>query len=202
MFPFQIGQMEPVVSDRGTRLSAYNCPVDVAIIGLVGAIAGAFAGLGASVIAGWQQRLAEAQRWRQGRADEVWRTERQSLIDLTTLIATGCQAMAWLSWSASAKSLEGVRLEASIYDDRMRNLLPRIFSAQAAASGLSDQTYGTIQAIIARLIELDTELGTECTKLESAPEAVIPKIALFEPKALALARETVETVRQHLISAS
>lgn len=176
--------------------------VDAALVGLIGAIAGAVAGLGASVIAGWQQRLGEAQRWHQGRADEVWRTERQSLIDLTTLIATGCQAMAWVSWSASVMPLKGVQKESLIYNNRMRELLPRIFSAQAAASGLNEQTYDTIQAVIARLIEMDTELGTECTKLDSSPKTALPKIATFESEALRLMRETVETVRQHLRSAN
>lgn len=176
--------------------------VDAALVGLIGAIAGAVAGLGASVIAGWQQRLGEAQRWRQGRVDEVWRTERQSLIELTTLIATGCQAMAWVSWSASVMPLRGVKKEANIYNERMRELLPRIFSAQAAASGLNEQTYDTIQTVIARLIEMDTELGTECTKLDSSSKTVLPKIATFESEALRLMRETVETVRQHLRSAN
>jgi hypothetical protein len=177
--------------------------VDAALVGLIGAIAGAVAGLGASVIAGWQQRLGEAQRWHQGRADEVWRTERQSLIELTTLIATACQAMAWVAWSASVMPLASVQKEANVYNDRMRDvLLPKLFSAQAAASGLNDQTYHTIQTVIARLIELDTELGTECTKLESTPKVALPKIASFEPEALRLARETVETVRQHLRSAN
>jgi hypothetical protein len=183
-------------------MPSYNDRMDAAIAGLIGASIGALAGVVAGVIGGWQQRLAEAQRWRQGRADEIWRTERQSLIDLTTLIATGCQAMAWVAWSASAKPLEGARIEAALYDDRMRDLLPRIFSAQAAASGLSDQTYETIQAIIARLIELDTELGTECAKLETSPEATLPKIAAYEARALSLSREVVETVRQHLRSAN
>jgi hypothetical protein len=110
--------------------------------------------------------------------------------------------MAWVAWSASIKPLVDVQTEANIHNDRMRELLPRIFSAQAAASGLNEQTYHTIQAVIARLIELDTELGTECTKLESAPKAALPKIASFEPEALRLARETVETVRQHLKNAN
>jgi hypothetical protein len=131
--------------------AAYNDQIDAAIAGLIGAGIGAVAGLVAGVIGGWQQRLAEAQRWGQGRADEIWRTERQSLIELTTLTVTGCQAMAWISWSASAKSLEDVRIEVDIYNERMRDLLPRVFSAQAAASGLDDQTYEKIQRIIARL---------------------------------------------------
>ena len=98
--------------------------------------------------------------------------------------------------------LEGVQEESLIYNNRMRELLPRIFSAQAAASGLNEQTYDTIQAVIGRLIEMDTALGTECTKLDSSPETALPKIATFESDALRLMRETVETVRQHLRSAS
>jgi hypothetical protein len=175
--------------------------VDAALVGLVGAIAGAVAGLGASVIAGWQQRLGEAQRWRQGRVDEVWRTERQSLIDLTTLIATGCQAMAWISWSAAVMPLEGVREEALIYNERMRELLPSIFGAQAAASGLNEQTYNTIQVIIDRIIDMDEQLGTECANLDSSPKTALPKIATFKAEALQLKGEMVETVRQNLKSA-
>jgi len=176
--------------------------VDAALIGLAGAVAGAAAGLGASLIAVWQQRLGEAQRWRQSRADEIWRIERQSLVELTTLVATACQAMAWVAWSAAVKPLEGVRAEADIYNERMRDLLPKIFSAQAAASGLNDQTYEKIQEIIAHLIELDTGLGTEFTKLESASETILPKISSFEQEALRLARETVETVRHNLRGAT
>ena len=177
--------------------------MDAALIGLIGAVAGALAGLGASVIAGWQQRLGEAQRWRQTRVDEIWRTERQSLIELTTLIAAGCQAMAWVAWSASAKPLEDVRIESKIYDDKMRDLLPKIFGAQAAASGLSDETYQTVQDIIALLIDLDTELGTVCAKLKGrGSKAALSKMAPFEEKALSLERKTVETVRKHLRSAS
>jgi hypothetical protein len=110
--------------------------------------------------------------------------------------------MAWVSWSASDKPLKGVQKESLIYNDRMRELLPRIFSAQAAASGLNEQTYDTIQTLIARLIEMDTELGTECTKLDSSPKTALRKIATFESEALRLMRETVETVRQHLRSAN
>ena len=110
--------------------------------------------------------------------------------------------MAWISWSASVMPLEGVQEESLIYNDRMRELLPRIFSAQAAASGLNEQTYDTIHTIIERLIEMDTALGTECTKLDSSPKTALPKIATFEPEALRLKRETVETVRQHLRSAN
>jgi gas vesicle protein len=122
-----------------------------AVVGLIGGIAGAIAGLLGAFIAGWQQRLAEAQRWRQGRADEIWKEERQSLLDLTTLIAIASQAMAWLAWSASTKPLEAVKEEAELYDGHMRELLPKIFSAQAAASGLSDTTYETIQDLVDRL---------------------------------------------------
>jgi len=173
-----------------------------AVIGLIGGIAGAVAGLLGGMIAGWQQRLAEAQSWRQGRSDEIWKEERQSLLDLTTLIAIGCQAMAWLAWSAATKPLEAVKEEAELYDDRMRDILPKIFSAQAAASALSDKTYETIQALVDHMIELDTFLGTKCFELNADPDTVQPIIAGQHDAALALAKEAVETVRGHLRSAN
>lgn len=175
--------------------------MNAAIVGLIGGIAGAMAGLLGGVVAGWQQRLAEAQRWRQGRVDEVWKEERRSLLELTTLIAIASQAMAWLSWSASVKSLDAVKEEAHLYNARMREILPKIFSAQAAASGLGDTTYQTIQNLVEDLIQLDTLLGTKCVELDSKPKAALPVIAAQEPAALRLARQVVETVRGHLRSA-
>jgi gas vesicle protein len=176
--------------------------VEAAVVGLIGGIAGAMVGLLGALIAGRQQRLSEAQRWQQARADEIWKDERQSLLDLTTLIAIASQAMAWLAWSARTKSHEAVKEEAELYDSRMRELLPRIFSAQAAASGLSDTTYDTIQKLVDRLIELDTFLGTKCVELDSDPEAVLAIIGDQEPAALKLARQVVETVRSHLRTAN
>jgi hypothetical protein len=173
-----------------------------AVIGLIGGITGAVAGLLGGFIAGWQQRLAEAQRWRQDRADQIWKEERQSLLELTTLITVGSQAMAWLAWSADTKPLDEVKEEAELYDARMRDILPKIFSAQAAASGLSDQTYETIQALVNHMIELDTFLGTKCFELNSAPDDALPIIAAKHGEALALAREAVETVRGHLRTAN
>jgi hypothetical protein len=176
--------------------------MDAAVIGLIGGIAGAVAGLLGGLIAGWQQRLAEAQRWRQERADEIWKEERRSLLELTTLIAVGSQAMAWLAWSAATKPLDKVKEEAELYDARMRDILPKIFSAQAAASGLNDQTYETIQTLVNHMIELDTFLGTKCFELSSVPDAALPIIADQERAALDLARQAVETVRGHLRTAN
>jgi hypothetical protein len=176
--------------------------MDAAVVGLIGGFVGAIAGLLGALIAGWQQRLAEAQRWRQGRADEIWKEERRSLLELTTLIATASQAMAWLAWSASIKPPEAVKKEAETYDDRMRELLPMIFSAQAAASGLSDTTYKTIQELVGRLVDLDTFLGTKCVELDSSPGATLPIIANLEPAAIELARQVVETVHGHLRTAN
>jgi hypothetical protein len=176
--------------------------MDAAVVGLIGGLAGAVVGQLGGLIGGWQQRLSDAQRWRQDRADEIWKEERRSLLELTTLIAAGCQAMAWLAWSASARPLEAVKKEAERYDGRMIELLPKIFGAQAAASGLSDVTYEKIQSLVDRLVELDTFLGTKCVELNSDAPAVLPIIAEHEPMALALEREVVETVRGHLRASS
>jgi hypothetical protein len=110
--------------------------------------------------------------------------------------------MAWLAWSAATKPRDNVKEEAELYDARMRDILPKIFSAQAAASGLSDQTYETIQALVNRMIELDTFLGAKCFELNSVPDTVLPIIADQERVALDLARQAVETVRGHLRTAN
>jgi hypothetical protein len=176
--------------------------MNATIAGLIGGIAGAAAGLLGGLIGGWQQRLAAAQIWRQGRADEIWKEERRSLLKLTTLISMSSQAMAWLAWSARVKPLEEVKAEAELYNARMRSLLPKIFSAQAAASGLDDKTYETIQSLVEHLIDLDTFLGTKCVELNSDPTTTLPIIAENELTALELARQVVEAVRGHLRTAA
>lgn len=176
--------------------------MDAAIIGLAGGVIGALAGLLGTLITNRQQRLLEAQNWRQGRADEIWKEERWSLLELTRLIAIASQSMAWLAWSASAKQFYEVKEEAKLYNTQMRELLPKIFSAQAAASGLSDTAYQDIQALIDRLVGLDMLLGTKCAEMDSAADTALPKIADLEPAALELARQVVETVHGHLRTAN
>jgi hypothetical protein len=84
----------------------------------------------------------------------------------------------------------------------MRDILPKIFSAQAAASGLSDATYQRIYDLVNNLIQLDTLIGTKCVELDADPTATLPVIAELEPAALDLARQVVETVRGHLRTAN
>src|SRR5689334_18794678 len=107
--------------------------MDAALAGLLGASIGAITGLLGGVVVAWQQRRSDLLRWKQARVDELWKEERRSLLELTNLLAEGSQAAVWLTWAATAKTVDAVKADVQDYDARMRALLPRLFSAQAAA---------------------------------------------------------------------
>src|SRR5829696_2582146 len=125
--------------------------MDAALAGLLGASVGAVTGIVGNIVSPWQQRKAEKQRWSQGRVDELWAEERRALLELTSLLAEGCQAAGWLSWAASAKSDDMLKVDIAEYDTKMRLLLPRLVTGQAAASGLSEEAYGRLDPLVERL---------------------------------------------------
>jgi hypothetical protein len=127
---------------------------------------GAITGIAGGITSPWQQRKAEQQRWSQRRADELWKEERRALLDLTNLLAEGCQAASWLAWSATAKSDESLRSDIAEYDSKMRLLMPRLVTAQAAASGLSDDAYDRLDPLVQRLFALDGALADASVRFE------------------------------------
>ena len=172
--------------------------VDAALAGLLGASIGAITGLCGGFVAGWQQRKVETLRWRQARTDELRKEERRSLLELTSLLAEGSQNAAWLCWAATVKSVEAVKADADDYETRMRALLPRLFSAQAAASGLSEEAYQQIDPLVQRLISLDTHLGDVSSRLQDKPELALQELRDSRSDAFKLTRDVVLDVRSLL----
>jgi len=172
--------------------------VDAALAGLLGASIGAVTGVGGGFVTGWQQRKGETLRWRQARADELRKEERRSLLDLTGLLAEGSQNAAWLCWAATVKSLAAVKADADDYDGRMRALMPRLFSAQAAASGLSEKAFQQIDPLVQRLIELDHQLGNASVRLHVEPDPVVQELKDLSAAANKLSRDIVLDVRSQL----
>lgn len=172
--------------------------MDAGLAGLLGAAIGAIAGLGGGFVAGWQERKVEALRWRQARADELRKEERRSLLKLTSLLAEGSQNAAWLCWAATVKPVEAVKVDADDYNARMRALMPRLFSAQAAASGLSEEAYEQIDPLVQRLISLDTHLGDLSSHLQARPELALHGLRDSADGAFELTRDLVHDVRSLL----
>jgi hypothetical protein len=141
--------------------------MDAALAGLIGASIGAMASLLGGLISGWQQRKGDAQRWYRERATEVWKEERRSLLELTTLLAEGAHAASWLCWAATGKPDEALKADVAEYDAKMRQLLPRLVSAQAAASGLSEEAFENIDPLVQRLFALDTQIGDATVQLDA-----------------------------------
>jgi hypothetical protein len=70
-------------------------------------------------------------RWKQERAEEAWKKERLSALELTSILAQGSQAAARLSGAAMVKSATELQADAGEYKDRMRWISPRVCGAQA-----------------------------------------------------------------------
>jgi hypothetical protein len=172
--------------------------MDAALAGLLGASVGAIAGILGGLVAGWQQRKSDALRWQQARADDLRREERRSLLELTSLLAEASQAAAWLSWAATIKSADALKAEASEYDVRMRAIMPRLFSAQAAASGLSDESFSQMDPLVDRLLSLDSDLGEVSLRLETEPAVAQQELKDFKKPAYDLTRDIVLGVRSLL----
>jgi hypothetical protein len=80
----------------------------------------------------------------------------------------------------------------------MRAVLPKLFSAEAAASGLSDEAFSAIDPLVRRLLTLDNNLATAAVKLETEPAEALHELARHQSTAFQLTREIVLTVRSQL----
>jgi hypothetical protein len=172
--------------------------MDAALAGLLGTSVGAVAGVLGGFVTGRQQQKNELMRWRQQRDDDVWKEERRSLLELTNLLAEASQAVVWLAWAATVKSVEAVKADANEYDGRMRAILPRLFSAQAAASGLSEQAFAQIDPLVQELLTLDTALGEASVRLGFEPEEAVREMRNAYHPAVGLTRRIVLRVRAEL----
>ena len=172
--------------------------MDAALAGLLGTSVGAATGLIGGVLTASHQRKAEMQRWKQARADELWKDERGALQALTALLAKGAHEVTFVSWSASNKPVDLVRADARNYDIRIRELLPEIFSAQASASGLSDDAFDEIEPLIRQLLDLDGFAGQAIVGMDSNPDAALRELAACLEPARELERQIVDRVRSVL----
>jgi hypothetical protein len=91
------------------RRDAKLLDMDAALASLHGVSIGAITGVCGGFVAGSQQRKGETLRWRQARADELRKEERRSLLELTSLLAKGSQAAAWLCWAVTIKPADAVK---------------------------------------------------------------------------------------------
>lgn len=172
--------------------------MDAAVAGLLGAMVGSLTGLAGSLLTPRLQRRTEEAKWKQARADELWREERRALLELTTLLAEGCQAVSWVGWAASVKPIEALRADLTEYDERMRALLPKLMSAQAAAAGVSEGVFDRIDPMVTHLYHLDVAIGDASVQLDGDPEASRRGLREIQEPANELSRQVVRQVSSYL----
>lgn len=176
--------------------------MDATLAGLVGTAIGAVAGIMGSALTARHQRQLERERMRSARMDELIKAERQALLELTQLLATGTQAIAWLAWAATAQSAELLREEIASYDARMRELLPKLLGSEAAAASLSDEAFERIDPLVRELISLDTEVGTAAAGFEANADEATRSLAGAKHRAVELSERSVDEVRALLRGAA
>jgi hypothetical protein len=123
----------------------------------------------------WQQWKGEVRRWKQERAEEAWKKERLSALELTSILAQGSQAAARLSEAATVKSATELQADAEEYKDRMRWISPRVSGAQATA-GLSKDASSQICPLVDDLIGLNILLCEASGQLVKCPEEALKNL--------------------------
>lgn len=96
------------------------------------------------------------------------------------------------------QAAEAVKVEAREYDARMRLLMPRLFCAQAAASGLSDEAFSQIDPLVQRLVSLDTKIGNASVRLDAEPDEALLQLKAFVAPVYRLTQDVVLDVRLQL----
>jgi hypothetical protein len=120
---------------------------------------------------------------------------RQALLQLTQLLITGTYAIAWLGWSVSVQSAEEVRREVDLYNAKIRELIPQLLAAEAAAASLSDDAFDQTDPLVNDLLLLDTNVGTASASLESNRETAAQQIADARRAAVKIQVDVVKVVR-------
>jgi hypothetical protein len=170
--------------------------VDAALAGLLGTAIGAVAGIVGSLIASGHQVRIERERVAAARYDELNREARQSLLDLVQLVATGTQAIAWVTWAVESQRRDDSVAEAHRYEETMRALLPRLVSAQVAVASLSDvSTYERLDPLVRRLVNLDARVGTALVGYEQGVDEAAAELAGLRDETSAFELRTIEVVR-------
>jgi hypothetical protein len=184
------------VSTGRTLLPGQTERMDAALAGLLGTAIGALAGIVGSLLSSRHQVRLERQRIDAARRDELTRAARQSLLDLVQLVATGTQAIAWVTWAVEYQPAEGALAEARRYEDSMRELLPRLVSAQVAVASLSGPTtYERLDPLVRTLINLDARVGTALVGHEQGDATSTAELLALRDETTAFERRTVTVVR-------
>lgn len=169
--------------------------VDAALAGLVGTAVGALAGLVGSGLTAWYQLRAERQRAANARHDEMVKAGRQALVQLTQLLTTGTYAIAWLGWSVSVQSPEEIRREVDTYNTKLRELIPQLLAAEAAAASVSDNAFDQIDPLVNELLILDARVGTAAQRLETNHETAAQQIADAKRDAVEMQERVIRVIR-------
>lgn len=104
-------------------------------------------------------RNDESEKWKLLRQDEADKAVRLALAEVARLLASGAQAISWLTWKGvHAPDLITTR-DFDTYNKTINALLPQIVGAHLLLVALDETTDETINPLVGGLYGLDQEVG-------------------------------------------
>lgn len=133
--------------------------MNIQTITLVAALIAAITSIGNVYFNYLSATSLERQKWDKAREDELQKNLRLALADFSCELATGVQRATWLLWIAENNPSSFSEKDLSTYDEEMRAILPRFFTARVMVAAHDIATYERLSDLTSRLYKLDSDIA-------------------------------------------
>ena len=155
-------------------------------------IAALLAFLTAVLLALWNSSLA--------RKAEVDKELRSAVAELTKHMASGVQAMSWLTWNAKNNS-DGITDEdISQYNETISMVYNELVGFRVVVAALSKRIHQNMTPLVRKLYTLDSQISKAAILFKSSPEDGIKALASFNDDISKFDHELLEAVTGLILS--
>lgn len=149
---------------------------------LIAAALAALVAIMNTFLTAWRQSRLEREKWQRARDDEMrkWDLVRQdeaakgiriALADLARLLASGAQAVSWLTWNGAYAADIITEKDFATYNETMKLLFPQIVGAHLLLVALDTTTDATIKPLVHELYLLDEDVAKAGVLFIKSPTA-------------------------------
>jgi hypothetical protein len=137
---------------------------------LIAAALAALVAIMNTFLTAWRQSRLEREKWQRARNDEMqkWQLLRQdeaakairiAVADVARLLASGAQAVSWLTWNGVHAPDVVTEKDFDTYNQTMKSLFPQIVGAHLLLVALDKTTDETINPLVRELYILDEDVA-------------------------------------------
>lgn len=129
------------------------------LITLVAALIAAFASIGNVYFNYLSATSLEREKWEKAREDDAKKNLRLALAEFSRELGTGVQRATWLLWIAENTPSSFSEKDLATYDEEMRAILPRLFTARVMVAAHDIAAYERLTQFTLRLYKLDSDIA-------------------------------------------